>query len=484
MRIEKDFIGEKEIATDAYYGIHSLRASENFGSATFFPEVWYRATGFVKAAVYQTLEKFYEAAENEFGIRDISFPGDQFNFRIPEKSVLGLLNKAALEVADGFYFENFIVPGISGGAGTSINMNVNEIVTNAALNFAGLDSGSYEEIDPLEDANVFQSTNDVIPTSLKCAILFKVDELEPLINRMRTLVESFETEFSDVMRMGYTEYQAAVPTTLGRLFSTYSSAFSRDWWRISKCRERIKVVNLGGSAIGTGLTVPRYLVFEGVRTLNRLTGLSLARAENLSDATVNMDSIVEVSAVVKSYAVNLEKMADDLRLLSADVVGDCAVLTLAPVQAGSSIMPGKVNPVISEFIISCCAKIYANDSLISSLAARGSLELNPYLPAIGCAILENLELLISMTSSLYEKLLGGLKLKPDYSYKKMLMLPSVSTVLVPYIGYNKASETAHYMKNNKCSIKEAVKALGFYDDEDLNEVLKPGRLISLGFSIK
>ena len=188
--------------------------------------------------------------------------------------------------------------------------------------------------------------------------------------------------------------QEAVPSTFGRLFSSYSDALSRDWWRVSKCLERIKVVNLGGSAIGTSVAVPKYFVSEVVARLQQLSGLPVTRGENLSDATSNLDPFVEVHGILKAHAVNLEKMVSDLRLLASDVYGTHS-LTIPKKQVGSSIMPGKVNPVIPEYVISCAHRVYSNDQLIAGLSAQGCLELNAYLPVIGHAMLESLKLLIS-----------------------------------------------------------------------------------------
>ncbi|MCX6258467.1 MAG: lyase family protein, partial [Bacteroidia bacterium] len=343
MRTEQDFIGEKTIETNALYGIHSLRARENFPDNTPFHIEWYKALGLTKLACYLTYQSFKKSALEKFDEKSLSI-----SF-IPD-NIIELLIKSAEEVANGDYFSHFIVPAIQGGAGTSINMNVNEIIANASLLKSGSQPGNYSLIDPIEHANVFQSTNDVIPTSLKIAVMKQLIVLEESINKLRSKVEEHENNNRNHLRIGYTQMQEAVPSSFGLLFSTYSEALSRDWWRVSRCFERIKVVNLGGSAIGTGIAVPRYFIMEAARQLQQLTGLPVTRSENMTDATCNLDPFVEVHAILKAHAVNLEKIVSDIRLLSSDLNGG-KELQIPGKQVGSSIMPGKVNPVIPEFVV-------------------------------------------------------------------------------------------------------------------------------------
>lgn len=475
MRTEEDFLGKLEMPDNALYGIHALRARNNFPDQTPFPVEWFKAMGYVKQACYLTGKRFAQAAHERFGSKELPIP-------LPDINILENLIDASSEVIAGHHFEHFIVPAISGGAGTSINMNVNEIITNASLLKMGHKPGDYHVIDPIEHANMFQSTNDVVPTALKVAVMFLLSELESSINRLRTEIERLEKENRDVLRIGYTQMQEAVPSSYGKLFSAYSEALSRDWWRISKCFERIKVVNLGGSAIGTGIAVPRFFIMEVVPTLQKITGLPVTRGENLSDTTSNLDSFTEVHAILKAHAVNLEKMVSDLRILGSDLSG-APLLNLPQKQAGSSIMPGKVNPVIPEFVISSAHRIYSNDNLITNLCAQGCLELNAYLPAIGCAMIESLNLLIAMGSTLNENLLQGLTVNEETSLKRLLHSPSVSTALLPFIGYHKAGEVAKLMKSKGLDIYEANLELKFLPESKLQKILKPGNLLKLGYSL-
>ncbi len=488
-RKEHDFIGEMEIPAKALYGIHSARARANFPDHTRFHIEWYKALGLVKKACYQTAEAYEQALSEKYGNPPASGkPGPS--------SVHPYLIHAATEVSEGEHFDAFIVPAISGGAGTSINMNVNEIIANVALQQAGEKPGNYRLIDPIEHANVFQSTNDVVPTALKVAAMFLLGDLEKAINALRFSVEQIETTHQNNLRIGYTQMQEAVPTSFGKLFSTYSEALSRDWWRVSKCFERIKTVNLGGSAIGTGMAVPRYFIMEAIGHLQQLTGLPVTRSENLADATCNLDSFVEVHATIKAHAVNLEKMVSDIRLLSSDlasvnvpVTGDPsrvtrhASLSIPRVQVGSSIMPGKINPVIPEFVISSAHRVYSNDQLISSLCAQGCLELNAYLPVIGHALLDSVKLLIACNATLKKNLMEGLKVHPGNSKALLFRSASITTALVPALGYHKASELADFMKLNGVDIFEANRALQLLPVEKMEKLLLPENLLKLGYTV-
>ena len=473
-RIEKDTLGEKQIPSDALYGIHSIRARENFPGNSPFPVEWYKSVGITKLACYNTYKKFRNAAEDK--------SGSNLLFKIIKDDILDALCASAKDVFDGIHYDQFIVPAIQGGAGTSINMNINEIITNSALKKLGYNCGEYTFIDPLEDTNIYQSTNDVIPTALTVAVIRLLVSLEEKINILRQKVEEYEKKSRNMLRPGYTQMQAAVPSSFGILFSTYNEALSRDWWRVSKCSERIKQVNLGGGAIGTGLSLPRYFIMEVVPELRNLTGLPLAHSENLSDATSNFDKWVEIHATLKAHAVNLEKMSSDLRILSSDLAGQ-KILSIPDRQVGSSIMPGKINPVIPEFVISAAHKIYSNDILISSLSGQGTLELNAYLPVIGCAIIESINLLISCNVTLLNNLFTGLLINEKAGYEAVIFSPSVTTALNPHIGYHKAAELAELMKDKKINILEANQILKLIDEAKLKSVLEPGNLLKLGFSL-
>jgi aspartate ammonia-lyase len=473
-RIEKDSLGEKMVPADALYGIHSLRAKENFPSDIPFHPEWYMATGVVKLACYNTYRKFRDAAAEKQG-KELSFSP------VPD-NLLNAITTSAEEIAAGEYFDNFIIPAVQGGAGTSINMNVNEIIANTALLKTGNSPGDYHIIDPIEHANIFQSTNDVIPSALTVAVMRLLIRLEEDINQLRQKIEEYEKGSREKLRPGFTQMQEAVPSSFGILFSAWNEALSRDWWRVSKCSERIKVINLGGGATGTGISVPRFFIMEVVPELRHLTNMPVTQSENMPDATSNLDKWVEIHAILKAHAVNLEKIAGDTRLLASDLLR-YRLLSLPDKQVGSSIMPGKINPVIPEFVISSVHKIYSNDQLITSLCGQGCLELNAYLPVIGNAVIESIKLLISADRSLLANLFTGLVINESEGYNALLKSPSITTALVQLIGYNKASELAKIMKEKDLDIFEANRIHRLVDEIKLRSLLEPGNLLKLGFTI-
>ena len=476
MRKETDFIGTVEIEDNALYGVHSVRAFSNFPDTTPFHTEWYQAAGTVKKACLITYGKYAGAVKS-------AHPGTTLPLPLIDDAIIALLVQAAGEVENGLHFQHFIVPAIQGGAGTSINMNINEIITNRALLLKGHLPGDYLAINPIEHANVFQSTNDVIPTSLKVALLRLLQQLEPAINTLRTAFEEKEKISRDHVRIAFTQMQEAVPSTYGRMISTYCDALSRDWWRVSKCFERLRTVNLGGSAIGTGITVPRYFMNEVVATLQQISDLPVTRAENLQDATCNLDTLVETHAILKAHAVNLEKIVSDIRLLASDLMRNREI-QIPQLQTGSSIMPGKVNPVIPEFVISAAHKVYSNDQLIGSLCGLGCLDLNAYLPAIGHAFIESLKLLIGCNETLAANLVAGLLFNDDKAGENLEHSPAITTALLPYIGYEKSALLAGEMKKYSISITEANRNLQLIPGEMLMRILKPQNLLKEGFSIQ
>ncbi len=475
MRTESDFIGSVQLPIDALYGINAWRASQNFPDETRFPIEWYKAVATVKLAVYQTYRDFFNALKT-------NYPDTHFEIPLIGSSILNTLIETADELTTGQYFDHFIVPAVQGGAGTAINMNINEIITNVSLKKLGYSIGQYDIINPFEHANVFQSTNDVIPTALTVSVMQLLELLESNINTLRAKTENLERTYRDALRIAYTQLQQAVPTSFGKLFGSYNDALSRDWWRISKCFERIKVVNLGGSAVGTSISVPRYVVMEAPRKLQQITKLPITASENLPDTTSNLDAYVEVHGILKAHAVNLEKIVSDLRLMASGL-NRSPELILPDKQTGSSIMPGKVNPVIAEFVISAVRKVYANDVLISSLAGAGNFELNAYLPQIGFALIESLKLLIASCKTLSDNMIDGLKVNVETAKINLYNSPAITAALNPYIGYMKSAEIAKLMKSENLTVFGANERLGFFSQEKIQSILSADKLLKNGFSI-
>ena len=474
MRIEKDSCGSVEIEDTALYGIHAVRATQNFPFVQPFPKAWFQAIALVKQAYYKSYLLFREAVIAKYG-------EEGSPLKLIEAVKIEALLASATEAANGEHYASIIVPAMQGGAGTSIHMNVNEVISNRALQLLQYKPGDYHILDPFEHANIFQSTNDVIPSSLKVTAMFELINLEEAINNLRSSVETLEKKHRHSIRIAYTQMQAAVPSTFGKLFGAYNEALSRDWWRVSKCMERLKQLNLGGSAIGTGITVPRYIIAIVTKQLQELTNLPLARSENMVDTTSNLDCFVEVHATIKALAVNLEKISNDMRLLASDLLQEPEV-TLPALQTGSSIMPGKVNPVVCEYVISIAHKIYANDTIISSLSALGCLELNSYIPNIGIALLESIQLLTTACQSLQKNLFDNLTVNVAVAKKRLFSHPSITTALIPYIGYHKATVMSQYIKKGS-TVFEANQALSFLDEQRLQAILTSESLTKEGFTL-
>ena len=420
MRIEKDGIGELEIPKNSYYGVHTQRAIENFyiknGKKTN-PEL-IKSFALVKLA----------AAEANFKAGKLT--EDKKNYIV----------RACERVYQGDLDSEFPLSAIQGGAGTSTNMNVNEVIANAALEEMGEEKGRYDLINPIEDVNLSQSTNDVYPTSVKIAVIRILRELVTESMSLQEELQNKEKEFSSIFKLGRTQLQDAVPLTLGQSFGAFAEAISRDRWRLYKIEERIRRINIGGTAIGTGVGASlkyRYYVTE---ELKRLTGYGLARAENLIDATQNLDVFVEVSGLLKTMAVNLNKIANDLRLMSSGPNGGIGEIKLPPMQMGSSIMPGKINPVGAEFIKQIFHKVQGNDLIVSAAAAEGEFELNALTPIISESVLESIEVLRDGVKIFREKVIIGIT--PDKENCEKHLRASLSTITshIDQLGYERLSE--------------------------------------------
>jgi len=327
-----------------------------------------------------------------------------------------------------------------------------------------------------------QSTNDVYPTALKVAALNLLMELETNVSRLQEDLQQKEHEFRDVVKVGRTELTDAVPMTLGMTFGAFADAVARDRWRIFKSRERIKKVNLGGTAIGTGLGAPRDYILKVTDSLNRITGLPVSRAENMVDATQNMDSFVEVSGMLKAYATNLMKISSDLRLLSSGPATGIGEISLPPLQAGSSIMAGKINPVMPEAVTQTALRVMGNDQTITLASALGQLELNHLLPLLTHALLESLTLLINATKGLTDNCISGIESNRKRCRNHAEQSTTLATVLVPALGYDRVEKLLAEAKASKRTVREEVMFQKIALSEAIDELLSPKRLCKLGFT--
>ncbi len=380
---------------------------------------------------------------------------------------LGYLDNADAIVAaiDGLQVSNFqfqvSLPALQGGAGTSTHMMVNEII------------GHHASAHPIEEVNLHQSTNDTYPTALKIAAIYGVRELSEAMAKLQGVFQQLEKGTSCLPILGKTELVDAVPLTMGAQFASFAEAFARDRWRTFKCEERLRTVNLGGTAVGTGLSAPRSYIFLAIEKLREVTGLGLSRAENMVEATANADCFVEVSGILNAAAVNLIKVGDDLRRLA--MLGE---INLPAVQAGSSIMPGKVNPVILESVIQIGIKVKANNTIVADCAARGSLQICEFMPLLADALLESIDLLIA-ASGMLSKHAEGIDADQDRCLERLVASPEIITAFIPMLGYDRCTELVQkYGEQTGLTVRKFLEQeLG---KETVKKTLAPQNLMALG----
>jgi len=460
-RVEKDSLGELRVPADAYYGIHTARAVRNFPvSGIKTHSALIRAIAQVKQAA--------ALANMNVGLLD------------PE--IGRYIVRAAEEVASGMLADQFIVDAFQGGAGTSTNMNVNEVIANRSIELMGGEKGKYDMVHPLDHVNLSQSTNDVYPTALRVAAIGMVLKLSDALAGLQGELQKKEAEFAGVLKLGRTELQDAVPLTLGQEFSAFAEAVARDRWRLYKVEERLRQVNLGGTAVGTGLNANPGYIYAVVEELRNITGFGLARSENTVDLTQNADVFSEVSGLLKATAVNLAKIAGDLRLLSSGPLGGLAEIRLPEVQAGSSIMPGKVNPVIPEMVTQVAFQVMGNDQVLAAAAAAGQLELNAFMPLIAQNLLHSLEILVNAVCILAEKCIRGIRANEERCRRWLEESHGFITALTPHIGYERAVEFVHKALSEGKKLKDVVTDSGLFKAEELKAVFAPGELTRPGIA--
>jgi aspartate ammonia-lyase len=461
MRRERDLLGEVAVPAGSLHGAHTERALENFPLAgrPVHAELA-RAYGVVKLACART--------NRALG----AWHGDD--------AKADAVERACRELADGLLDAHIVADRLQGGAGTSTNMNVNEVLANRALQILGEEPGSYGRVSPTDDLNLHQSTNDTFPTALRVAAIELLQRLEDQVVSLQEAFQSKEQEFAHVVKVGRTQYQDAVLTTLGREMGAYAEALGRDRWRIYKCEERLRVVNLGGTAIGTGFAAPRQYIFRVVDALRELTGVGFARAENLIEATQNVDVFVEVSGILKAHAATLLKIAGDLRLMSSGPEAGLGEIRLPPRQAGSSIMPGKVNPVIPEAVSQVALLVFGYDATIAAAAGLGSLELNAFLPLVADCLLESLRLLARADETLRRLCVEGIEADVERCAAHVRASSAAATALVPEIGYDAACDVARRAREQAATIRDVVVAEGILTADQYDELLTAEAVCRLG----
>lgn len=444
MRKEHDSLGDREVPDDALYGIHSLRAQENFRISgvllSDFPEL-VRALAMVKKAAAST--------NRRLGVLPLA----------KAEAIAGACDK----LIAGEHHDAFIVDMMQGGAGTSTNMNANEVIANLALQAMGHKLGEYRHLHPNDDVNKSQSTNDVYPTALRLAVLQNMPALTAEHQRLRDAFEAKAAEFDGIAKVGRTQLQDAVPMTLGQEFRSFAKTIDEDIDRLQDVAKLLLEVNLGGTAIGTSVNTPPNYTEVAVAQLAQISGLPLQPARNLVEASSDLGAFVAFSGILKRVAVKLSKICNDLRLLSSGPRSGIGEIRLPPVQAGSSIMPGKVNPVIPEVVNQVAFQVIGNDLTVTMAAEAGQLQLNAMEPVAIFNILQSIRILKRAMTCLTDRCVVGIEADEARCSALLENSLALATSLVPVIGYEEAARVAKHALNTGVSVPDALVALGIED---------------------
>lgn len=456
-RLESDSIGEMEIPENAYYGVQSLRARENFPiTGTKLHPVFIKNLAQIKRAAAIVNRKAGRLK--------------------PEISYA--IESAANEVVCGMFDRDFIVDGIQGGAGTSANMNMNEVIANRAIEMLCGKKGDYSIVHPNDHVNMAQSTNDVIPTAGKLTVLDLLKPLDKSLLRLSDALYQKSNEFDDVIKIGRTQLEDAVPMRLGQSFHAYATMISRDRDRLMQIRSEMYTVNMGATAIGTAINTSPFYLDNIVPTLARITGHPLTQADDLFDATENLDSFVRVSSCLKACAVNLSKMCNDLRILASGPKAGFGEITLPAMQNGSSIMPGKVNPVIPEVVTQVAFHIIGHDTTITMAAEAGQMELNAFEPVIFYNLFDSITTLTHAIDTLVDNCILGITANRERCKSLLDASVGITTALCPYIGYKKAAKLAKESLSSNVPVRTLVLKYHLMKEKELNIILDPYSMTS------
>jgi aspartate ammonia-lyase len=462
-RIEKDFLGERELPANAYYGIQTLRAVENF------PITGYR--------IHEELIKALAIVKKAAALANVETK------RLYEGNGHAIA-EAAQEIIDGKWHDQFIVDPIQGGAGTSMNMNANEVIANRALELIGKERGDYFCISPNSHVNMSQSTNDAFPTAIHIATLNMLEKLLSTMEYMHDVFKSKAKEFDHVIKMGRTHLQDAVPIRLGQEFEAYSRVLARDINRINQSRQHLYEVNMGATAVGTGLNAdPRYIELV-VKHLAEISGLSLVGAEHLVDATQNTDAYTEVSAALKVCMMNMSKIANDLRLMASGPRAGLGEISLPARQPGSSIMPGKVNPVMPEVINQVAFQVIGNDHTICLASEAGQLELNVMEPVLVFNLLQSINIMNNGFRAFTDYCLKGIEANEDRMKEYVEKSVGIITAVNPHIGYEVAARIAREAIVTGKPIRELCLKYDVLSEEELDLILDPFEMTHPGIAGK
>lgn len=462
-RVEKDSIGTKDVPENVYYGVQSLRAAENFHitGLNMHPEI-------INSLAY--IKKAAAITNCEAGLLD--------------KRRTQAIVQACDEILEGKFREDFIVDPIQGGAGTSLNMNANEVIANRAIEILGGKKGDYSVVNPNDHVNCGQSTNDVIPTAGKMTSLRLLKKLKKQLLRLHSALEQKADEFDGVIKMGRTQLQDAVPIRLGQEFKAYSVAILRDLNRMDKAMDEMRTLNMGGTAVGTGLNADESYLRRIVPNLSEISGMDLVQAYDLIDATQNLDSFVAVSGAVKACAVTLSKIANDLRLMSSGPRAGFGEINLPAKQNGSSIMPGKVNPVIPEVVNQVAFNAIGNDMTITMAAEAGQLELNAFEPIIFYCLFQSIDTIAYAVNTFVDNCVIGITANETCCRYFVENSVGIITAICPYVGYQKAAEIAKEAIKTGESVRKLIIERGLLTKEQMDEIMDPVQMTEPGISGK
>lgn len=452
MRLESDSIGEMEVPGEAYYGVQALRANENFPITgnSLNPDFIKNMARIKRAAAITNMRAGRLKPE-----------------------IANAIESACNEVVCGMFASEFIVDGIQGGAGTSANMNMNEVIANRAIEMLCGKKGDYSIVHPNDHVNMAQSTNDVIPTAGKLTVLDLLKKLEKSLKKLDSALYNKADEFDGVIKIGRTQLEDAVPMRLGQSFHAYATMIERDIDRMAKAKKEMYTVNMGATAIGTGINTSEYYFDHIVPTLAKVSGYPLVQADDLFDATENLDGFVRVSSSLKACAVNLSKMCNDLRILASGPKAGFGEITLPAMQNGSSIMPGKVNPVIPEVVSQVAFHIIGHDVTITMAAEAGQMELNAFEPVVFYNLFDSITTLTHAVDTLTDNCIIGITANEERCQKLLDASVGITTALCPYIGYKKAASLAKESLRTGVPVKKLVLKHGLMKEKQLDIVLDP-----------
>lgn len=462
-RVERDLLGERRVPTEVYWGIHTLRAIENFpitNERLSSNRHLIQGLAAVKCAAVRS--------NIDLGLLD------------PERG--SAIDSACMEILNGELHDQFPVDAIQGGAGTSTNMAMNEVIANRALELQGRLKGSYSWISPNDHVNLSQSTNDVYPTAVKLSTIYGIAEVHNALEGLEQAFVEKSSEFRNVIKMGRTQLQDAVPMTLGQEFGAFAATISKDRKRLMAAEALLHEINLGATAIGTGLNAPQGYSNSVRLHLEDLTGLKLATSVDLIEATQDVGAFVHLSGVLKRVAVKLSKICNDLRLLASGPRVGLNEITLPAVQSGSSMMPGKINPVIPEVVNQVAYEVIGNDVAITLAAEGGQLQLNAFEPLIAHSLHKNLSHISAACRTLTERCVRGIAANPDHTRSTTERSIGLVTALNPHIGYAAASVIAKEALESGHGVAELVVKHGLLHADELETLLQPERLANLTHS--